>query len=469
MQYFRPENQFFVGDCMPFSHDGVFHLFYLLDENHHASLGGLGGHQWAHASSRDLVRWEHHPLALRIEHDWERSICTGSVFFHDGRYHAMFATRKQDWTQHLGHAISDDCFHFRKVEPNPFASAPAGYSPTDLRDPFLYQDAAGQFQMLVTARLSPFALHDRGGCLLKFSSDDLYTWSVREPVLIPGGTRGAASTPECPDLFEWNGWHYLLFGLDLQTHYRMSRSVNGPWIRPRVDTLDNGMNAVMKTAAFGRRRIAVGWLGSRADDRDEGGRIWGGRAVFRELVQNADGTLGTRFVPEMVRLADGVDARPFIALTQGATQTPNSISLDTAVIRPPCADAVAALSELPLEYHLKCTVDIGNDASPMIPASFGLAFRGAGQFENGYELRVNPARGTVSLRGQTISLPNADAKTHQLEIIVREELIDVCIDGRACVIDACRELSGDRLFFFCEDGAVRFTDVQLHKLPPLES
>ncbi len=43
LQYFKPEGPYFVGDCMPFYHDGTFRLFYLLDENHHAARDGLGG------------------------------------------------------------------------------------------------------------------------------------------------------------------------------------------------------------------------------------------------------------------------------------------------------------------------------------------------------------------------------------------------------------------------------------------
>src|SRR5690349_23197660 len=71
VQYFAPGGNQFVGDCMPWYHDGTFHLFYLLDEGHHQGLGGLGGHQWAHASTRDLVRWQHHPLALPLAEPWE--------------------------------------------------------------------------------------------------------------------------------------------------------------------------------------------------------------------------------------------------------------------------------------------------------------------------------------------------------------------------------------------------------------
>lgn len=108
MQYYKPEAPYFVGDCMPFFHDGTFHLFYLLDENHHQAKDGLGGHQWAHAATPDLIHWTHHPLAIPCTETWEGSICTGSVLHHDQTYYAFYATRKPDRTQHLSLAISKD-------------------------------------------------------------------------------------------------------------------------------------------------------------------------------------------------------------------------------------------------------------------------------------------------------------------------------------------------------------------------
>ena len=64
MQYWKPEAaDEFAGDMMPYWDGHRFHLFYLLDRGHHAEQDGLGGHQWAHASTSDLVNWEHHPLA----------------------------------------------------------------------------------------------------------------------------------------------------------------------------------------------------------------------------------------------------------------------------------------------------------------------------------------------------------------------------------------------------------------------
>src|SRR4030095_4580284 len=97
-----------AGDAMPFFHDGVFHLFFLFDRRQHRSKWGLGAHQWVHIASPDLVHWKQYDPALTIEHEWEGSICTGSVFFHQGKYYAFYATRMPDRSERLGLDESHD-------------------------------------------------------------------------------------------------------------------------------------------------------------------------------------------------------------------------------------------------------------------------------------------------------------------------------------------------------------------------
>ena len=464
MQYFRPGGPHFVGDCMPFSHDGVFHLFYLLDENHHQGRGGLGGHQWAHASSTDLLHWQQHPLALAIEHDSEASICTGSVFFDHGTFHAFFATRQPDFSQHLGHAVSTDCVHFQKLEPNPFASAPPGCKRNDLRDPIVVKEAEGRYSLLATSWLDPFPLQDRGGCLLRYTSAELHDWRLAGPFITPMVGRGYDSVPECPDLFEWNGRFYLLFGSGLQTHYRTAPHWTGPWTRPAIDTLDNHMNAVIKSAAFGgtgkgERRIGVGWLGSRKDNNDHGDRLWGGRTVFRELVQNADGSLGTAFVQEMLPVGGTVRLAAPTSLTDGIKADAAAVALDAPVGR-----AVAAFDGLPTTYLLRCDVVLQPGT-----AAAGVVVRGSGALDKGYEVRVTPSQRVLSLNDEAVPIAEeislADGSTrHRLEVVVRADLVDVCLSGRHCVIDRCTELHGARLFLFCQDGGARFEHVQVQTL-----
>lgn len=453
MQYFKPQGNYFLGDCMPFFHEGTFHLFYLLDQGHHQGMGGLGGHQWAHASTRDLVHWEHHPLALPISADWEGSICTGSVIYHAGVYHAFYAIRKRDYTQHLGHATSTDGIAFEKQEPNPFASPPAEYIPTEFRDPFVFAGSDGQWHMLVTSQLAGFPLAKRGGCLLQLVSSDLKEWELQGPLLIPGGDAGYPSVPECPDYFEWNGWHYMLFGQRLQTCYRMARSLEGPWLRPPVDTLDTHFCAVMKTAPFGaQRRIGVGWAGPRRDGRDDGGMLWGGNAIIRELIQNPDGTLGTCFPAEMLPPT----AAPLLfsgnALTDGCTIGDGWVQLNGI-------QEVGAFDGIPRDCRIQCRVIPGANT-----ARFGLGLHGSGAFESMAELAFSPYTRSITLGRERIECVDGLDQLFTLDIILKEDIIDVCIDQRRCLINRLPEQKGDRLFFFCEDGSVRFEELKIRPL-----
>jgi len=441
---------------MPFFHAGTFHLYYLLDEGHHRARGGLGGHQWAHASSTDLVHWKDHPLAIGIDEDWEGSICTGSTFFHEGTTYAFYATRRPDRTQHLSLATSVDGIHFAKAQPNPLAMPPDGYSPYHFRDPFVFQDESGDgFHMLVTASIDEYGLYDRGGCLLRLTSPDLWHWRPAEPFLIPGGKPGHPSIPECPDYFFWNGWYYLLFGLNGPAHYRMSRNPLGPWVRPPVDLFDGSLAAVMKTAPFGGdRRIGVFFLGSRADNKDRGERLYAGNAVFRELVQHEDGTLGTKFPSEMIpRAGDALDL-PFTALTSGVSSDLRSVEISAVE-----GLGAGMLEGVPVNARVSMTICPAEGS-----ADFGLCFRGTGRWQSGYELHFMPYEQRVALNDQALICVEGLDRPFGLDVILKGDIVDVCFDQRRCLIDRCPELNGERLFFFCQNGAVHFESIAVRRL-----
>ena len=66
-----------MGQAVPFDPNGClfwegrFHLFYIFQDPDLPH----GGHCWGHASSTDLIQWDHHPTALRAEEgDPERGI-----------------------------------------------------------------------------------------------------------------------------------------------------------------------------------------------------------------------------------------------------------------------------------------------------------------------------------------------------------------------------------------------------------
>ncbi len=457
MQYFKPSgNHLFVGDCMPFFHDGTFHLFYLLDEDHHAMRNRLGGHQWAHATSTDLMQWTHHPLAIGITNEWEGSICTGSTLYANGLFYGFYATRMRDRTQHLSLATSHDGIHFQKIEPNPLASPPQGYDPYHYRDPFVFRDGrTGLYHLLVTACLEEYPIYDRGGCLAHLVSTDLMRWEVQEPFIGPGLPGGLPGAPECPDYFFWNEWYYVVFGHGVTAHYRMSREPFGPWRRPMADVFDSPAARVMKTAAFtGDRRIGAAWIGTREDHKDSGSFQFGGNVVFREIIQCEDGTLGTKFPSEMIpRMGEALPLEP-IPLTSHTTGGAGQVRLQAEE-----GLEVAMLSGIPENAYLSATVRSNAQA-----ALFGLCLKGAGQLQSGYDLRFLPFESRVELFDQAITSVDGLSNTFTLEVVLKDDLIDVCIDQRRCIINRCPELHGDRLFFYAHNATVVFDAIVVRPL-----
>lgn len=440
-----------VGDCMPFFHDGRFHLFYLFDRRAHQSKWSLGAHQWAHASTTDLRTWEEHPLAIAITDPQEGSICTGSVIFYDGLFRAFYATRMNDGSAApLQVATSTDCIHF--VKQPPFGRLTAPYQPGPARDPVVFQDPADDlFHMLVTSSLeeSPTAHH--GGCLAHLTSNDLESWTQTSPFLVPG----YADQPECPDHFAWNGWYYLVFSNHGIAHYRMSRSPQGPWKRPVVDAFDGPRMAVLKTAPFtGGRRIGAAFL------RLEKG--YAGELVFRELVQHADGTLGTSFVNETLPQL----AQP-VVLSWDHGEVHDYVRLDAWH-----GFVTRRTLDIPRNFHLWCRVTPTAGS-----AAFGICIRSAERYADGLELRFEPARRKVGWRRPTTTSfveQEADAlyevdgldAPFTIELVVHDECVDLCIDGRRTLIvritDAVPVTHG--LSLFANEGEAYFADVVIQPL-----
>lgn len=123
MQYYRPSgHNLKPGDCIPWFHDGTFHLFYLnLRRNMHSKWdGGHGGLEIMHASSRDLVTWQHHPVVAPISEQWEAWNGTGAAVFHDGKYW-MFYPTPDYYGNHGGIQLvtSPDGEQWTKQEPHP--------------------------------------------------------------------------------------------------------------------------------------------------------------------------------------------------------------------------------------------------------------------------------------------------------------------------------------------------------------
>lgn len=475
MQYFKPEaaNEF-AGDCMPYAHGGRFHVFWLLDKNHHQERGGMGAHQWAHSSSPDLLEWTHHPLAVpigEVGHYDGGSICTGSVFFHEGKHYAFFANRIPNGLgqndESLSLATSEDSINFTKYAGNPIFYPKAPYLKLNFRDPHVFRED-GKFHMLVSATQQDPALPNRAGCLAHLVSKDLLEWEQQPEPFIEGeadssdpALPNAGTCPECSDYFRWGEWYYLLYSVYGLTHYRFSEQPFGPWRRPVVSTLESGHAYVMKTAAFSERRIAVAYVPSRGDDKDDGPLVYGGNMAFRELVQHEDGSLGTMWPTEMQPKIENEIPLAWLPSGKDVKSQGRELFLPRGVY------AEARLGGVPQNAYLKMRVFPSVGHQP-----FGLSLRGDSE-KQGYQLRFSPRDEVVELfHPQKLSVMYRLSDVTKLEspfdleIVTYHDLIDILIDHERTLCVRLTEFRGSIFTFFTSGNEVHFSELQVSAYSP---
>ncbi len=270
-----------------------------------------------------------------------------------------------------------------------------------------------------------------------FVSADLKSWQeLPEPFLTTDEKLHPAT---CPHWFKWNDWYYFMGGAGIWK----APQPFGPWTLLNPCRLDN--LAVPKTAMFpGNRRIVAGFL-------SDGG--WGGNLVLRELVQHSDGTLGTRFVPEMIPAGGQPVTQRDARLV--AKQGRRHVLLDN------------------IPNDVRVTLTLVPDGAK----AFGLRLRTTDGEHDGTELRLTaqPARAAFShtthsgSNGQLGGGPFIEGlrdldRPVTLDIVCRHDLVDVEIAGRHTLVNRFWNPAGNKLTVWVEDGALLVRDIAIRPL-----
>lgn len=457
IQYFKPvEEHLFTGDCMPYYHNGTFYLYWLLDQGHHAGLGGLGGHQWALSTSTDLKTWQHHPVAVGIDEEWEKSICTGSVIANDKKFYAFYSTRvKENERVHeqLSYAIStDNGISYTKQKPNPFYYAPKECVSREFRDPKVFKGEDGLFHMFISGYKKDVELSGFGGYLVHLTSNNLKNWIETESPLT-----GQVATPECSDYFKWNDWYYLLYSVGGDTYYVKSKQPYGPWEYPTTQAFVETWASVYKTAEFKNgRRIAVAYMPYRKDNKDNEGSIWGGNALLRETCQQPDGTLYTQFLEEVLPAMEPMKNLDFQIVASSKTVTVANGSL---TINSPSGTSTALLSGLPNNYRITMEIEPNGNYDEL-----GLFVRANDKNNKGYKVELNANKESLFIHNTEINGVKGLREPLILDVIVKNEFIDVCLNSERCIINRLSEQKGKNLFFFLKNGNAVIKNIKVQKI-----
>jgi beta-fructofuranosidase len=385
---FRPSEGWF-GDVLPVYVDGVFHLFHcFLNKHDQGAPGTLKGLDLGHITTRDFVSFQEQPVALRRggPDDADLLVGAGSIVRDNGGYVLFYSGINPRRSLNGGaeqvvlRATSDDLFNWKKDATFLLEADTDQYERNDWRDPGVVWDG-DRWRMLICARVheGPF---DRRGAIGTAVSDDLVKWEVEAPGLFPGTTYA----PECPQMIDFRGQRYLIFSTysdSFASRYRLAGTEAGEWHRPQDDELESHDVYAMKAISDGSCLYLIGWLSTRAGDRDTGHRQWGGDLVVHELVQRPNGTLGAQ-LPDT--LGGQFERGPAVLQPRQGSwlQADDGVRFAGQGFGWCSAGAVQDRS------LFEVSVDLGADAE-----EFGIAIRASADFHSAYLLRFEPSHRRV--------------------------------------------------------------------------
>jgi hypothetical protein len=342
---------------------------------------------------------------------------------------------------------------FKPAGPRPlawydFTDGKSGDRSGNFPDGRLYGNVRVENGELVLDRGDYFKAPGTLNTQVRLTSSDLDHWTQVEGPFITSDKR----LNICPNVFQFGQWHYYICGSGVWR----SRGAFGPWTEHEPLRLDN--LAVPKTAEFGKdRRIYAGFL-------PDGG--WGGNSVLRELVQDDDGRLGTRFVPELIPECGKTLPISFEPESVGTTEANDAIRLEAKG-----AVQVVTIPKIANDYRLE--LDVVPERGT---ASFGIGLRaGSGQADDGCELIFQPTQKRVRFSkmsnsgggiggGPAIEGVTGLDKPFSVDIIVRHDIADAEIAGFRTLTTRFWNPDGDRIRLSAQNGSVTFRNMRIRPL-----
>ena len=497
--FYRPRRAW-AGDFMPFYHGGEFRIFFepawrdLADLPEGESLYWPGS--WYQISTKDFVHFTEFGRSLPAGNKNQQDLgCfSGSVIEAGGQYHIFYAGNNRYFPNQgkpanaVMHAVSTDLLNWTKLPQDTFYASTTWYDSNDWRDPFVFwNEEAKQYWMLVVAQLRSGPSRRRG-CTALCTSPDLKNWEIREPFWAPN----LYVDHECPDLFHEGDWWYFLFSEyseQHRTHYRMSRSLKGPWITPENDSFDGRAFYAAKTASDGQRRFLFGWNPTRYDKIDylrwnldagylpckpypdnlmigPSGWDWGGNLVVHELFQDSDGTLSVR-VPDTVGAAF---SKSFPWQLQSSVGTVE-VSDRGVHLKAPGAFACSSAGVMPRQCKIEATIIFEGNTQ-----GCGLMLRASDDLDSTYYVRLEPLRnrlvfdtwprsGDIPFEvGLERPLALSPGSPIELKVFV-DETIGVIYAGNKIAMNArLYDLKKGSWGFFVKEGSAKFENLRISVL-----
>lgn len=442
------------GDCMPYGKGDEFYLFHQRDTRKPGPFGEPFG--WDLATTKDFVHYEDHGTAVPrgSDDDQDQFIFAGSVFEGEGQYHIFYTGYNRDYpklgkpAQVLMHAVSNDLVHWEKTNDKLTFSPQEGYDQDDWRDPFVFRDEENQQYVLILGARLKGPKTRMSGRTVKFTSKDLKDWKFEGDFWAPD----LFVMHEMVDLFKIGDWWYHVvteYSDRSKMIYRMSRSMNGPWIAPEDDAFDGRAYYAGRTFELNGHRILFGWVATKENFDDTRNFEWAGTFVAHEVYQRPDGTLGVK-IPDTVWAA--FNDREKI----------NEFNLDT----PDKATEQTVIGHTGDLFSFEADVSFTKGTR-----KFGLRFYDNPETEESYQFVFNCNENRYVFekypnwpwfRCMNIGLERPieliPGKKYHIQMIVDDTIATLYVDGVALNARAYDKM-GDTLGIFADEGTVKIENA----------
>ena len=390
----------------PIFHDGVYHMFYQL----HPFSDESGTKHWGHVRSRDLVRWEHLPIALAPSNDrGEAEIWSGCCTINgQGKPMIFYTSIAQgrspfDHSEQWAATSDDDLIHWQKSPANPVLSESlhGGTKVYDWRDPFIFREDGRTF-MVLGGSLN----ESRGGqaVVLLYEAVDsgLTEWTYRGVLFQHPDAE--VRTAECPNFFKLGKEWVLLVSPYGKVQYFVGSfdPAAGRFEARSRGLLDFGSDFYAPNTMLvpDGRRIVWGWIRGFP-----GGHGWNGCLSLPRLLSiSRDGELLQKPAPQLGKL-------------RGKRVSWRRLSLaeDGQTLLLPNANTLEIRAEFDLQSAQGIELRFQNGAGDAQPMVVGF---------NGSELTVAGARAALSLPGKQRALT--------LRIFLDRSVLEVFANETAC-------------------------------------
>jgi beta-fructofuranosidase len=119
----------------------------------------------------------------------------------------------------------------------------------------------------------------------------------------------------------------------------------------------------------------------------------------------------------------------------------------------------AHLENVPVNCHITLEVDPAT-----LTADYGLYLRSDQDADRAYRLNFSPTEKTVWLGNTMIRAVDGLDRPVKIDIIMKDDLIDVSVGGKRCIVNRVPEQKGGYLWFYAKHGNVKFRSIKISPL-----